>query len=135
MAQNDALAWEYSSILISYIREDGNYIEHEILQRGVLWGLGRLAHNRPESIPDIAPVLIPFLTSKDRFHRGLAVWIAEALPSPLFSPYFQELSNDDTIIEIYLDWQLTECRISRLAKEALSVQKFPVNSLEPSQQQ
>ena len=122
MARNDALAREYSSILISYIREDGNYLEHEMLQRGVLWGIGRLARNRQESIPDIAPVLIPFLTSEDPILRGIAIWITGALPSPLLSPYFQELSNDDTIIEIYLDWQLMECRISQLAKAALSAQ-------------
>jgi len=122
MAQNRQLAREYGSILVSYIREDGNYIENEILQRGVLWGLGRLAHNRPESIPDIAPILIPFLTSEDPFLRGLAIWTAGALPSPLLSRYLQELSNDDAIFKIYQDWQLTECRISQLAKAALSAQ-------------
>ena len=120
MAQHRQLAREYGSILVSYIREDGNYIEHEILQRGVLWGLGRLARNRPESIPDIAPVLIPFLTSKDPFHRGLAVWTAGALPSPLLSPYLQELTNDDTVVEIYQNWQLTERSIGKLASDALS---------------
>jgi len=121
MAQHRQLAREYGSILVSYIREDGNYIEHEILQRGVLWGLGRLARNRLESIPDIAPLLIPFLTSQDPFLRGLAIWIAGALPSPLMAPYLKKLLNDDTIIKIYLDGQLTEHSISGLARDALSI--------------
>lgn len=120
MAQHGQLAREYGSILVSYIREDGNYIEHEILQRGVLWGLGRLARTRSESIPDITPVLIPFFTSEDPFLRGLAIWIAGALPSPILSPYLQELSNDDSVIEIYEDWQFTEHSIGSMASDAFS---------------
>ena len=120
MARNDALAREYADILVSYIREDGNYIENDLLQRGVLWGLRRLAHDRSESIPDIAPVLIPFLTSKDPILRGLAAWTAGALPSPLLTPCLKALSDDDTVIEIYHDWQLTKRSVGSLAKDALS---------------
>ncbi|MDP4726478.1 MAG: hypothetical protein NWS07_04225, partial [Desulfobacterales bacterium] len=46
-ALNRALADQYASILLSYINPDGNYLEHEDLQPGVLWGIGRLAHARP----------------------------------------------------------------------------------------
>ena len=46
MARNEKLALEYECILISYIQPEGNYLEHEGLQRGVLWGIGRLARNR-----------------------------------------------------------------------------------------
>ena len=119
MACNDTLAREYSSILISYIREDGNYLEHEMLQRGVLWGIGRLSHVQPVLTKEIIPSLIPYITAEDSNIRGLAIWIAAALTSPLLSPYLQKLSNDDTVIEIYIDWQIMEHRISRLAKAAL----------------
>jgi len=39
MAKHGRLAGEYHKILVSYIMPDGNYLEHEILQRGVLWGV------------------------------------------------------------------------------------------------
>ncbi|UCE53561.1 MAG: hypothetical protein JSV31_30715, partial [Desulfobacterales bacterium] len=48
MARNQKLAEEYWCILLAYIQPDGNFLEHEILQRGALWGVGRLAHTQPK---------------------------------------------------------------------------------------
>ncbi len=121
MARNDALAREYSSILISYIREDGNYLEHEMLQRGVLWGIGRLSHVQPVLMEHTVSFLVPFITAKDPNIRGLAVWIAAALPSSQLVHHIEKLKEDETVIRLYLNEQLTECPISRLAKSALSV--------------
>ncbi len=72
MARNERLAGEYHRILVSYIRPDGNFIEHEPLQRGVLWGICRLARARPELMADARPFLVPFLESEDASLRGLA---------------------------------------------------------------
>ncbi|WP_340147891.1 DVU0298 family protein, partial [Desulfosarcina cetonica] len=47
-AVHAGLAGEYGRILLSYIDPDGNFLEHERLQRGALWGVGRLAHARPD---------------------------------------------------------------------------------------
>jgi len=79
MAQSEQMAKEYHLILISYIRDDGNYIEHEILQRGVLWGLSRLAHARPELVKDAAPFLHPYMESDDPILRELAEQIAQII--------------------------------------------------------
>ena len=38
--KSPALAMEFKSILFSYLDHRGNFIEHELLQRGVLWGIG-----------------------------------------------------------------------------------------------
>ncbi|MDH3867012.1 MAG: hypothetical protein OES39_07950, partial [Desulfobulbaceae bacterium] len=46
MACHDALAQEYGHILVAYMREDGFFLELEMLQRGLMWGLGRLAQAR-----------------------------------------------------------------------------------------
>ena len=48
VARSERLADEYGHILISYLDPDGNYLEHPLLQRGLLWGIGRFAHARPE---------------------------------------------------------------------------------------
>ena len=75
MARHQGLAREYVNILVSYIRADGNFLEHEPLQQGVLWGLGRLAQTSPELLQRCSfPIYTHFLSSKDATLRGLAAW-------------------------------------------------------------
>ena len=74
MAQSAGLADEYVDILLSYINPAGNYLEHELLQRGVLWGIGRLAHARPRLVEHGIDLLIPFFSSQDDYLRGFSVW-------------------------------------------------------------
>lgn len=122
MARHSRLGEEYSKILMSYIDENGNFIEHEVLQRGVLWGLGRLAHARPRLVGHAAPFLIPFMESEDKFHRGLAAWTAGALNTVLTKPLLQHLAVDNSKIKIFVDMHLVEYTIAQLANEALSKQ-------------
>lgn len=72
MARNPRLTKEYANILVSYLNPDGNYLEHETLQCGVLWGVGRLAGVRPLAAVAAAPFLAPFFESALPLHRGLA---------------------------------------------------------------
>jgi len=120
MARHFRLADEYAFLLVAYVNEQGNYIEHPILQRGVLWGLGRLAHSRPELVNPAAPFLLPFMQSQDAIHRGLAVWTAGVLDSELTKPLLQYLSNDNAIIKIFIDMHFRERTVGQLALEALS---------------
>ena len=120
MARHFNLAKEYSFLLVSYVNEQGNYIEHPILQRGVLWGLGRLAHSRPLLVNHAAPFLLPFMRSQDTIHRGLAVWTAGVLDSELTKPLLQHLSNDNATVKIFIDMHLRENTVGQLAREALS---------------
>jgi hypothetical protein len=78
MARHEGLAREFAPILVSFIREDGNFLEYEPLQRGVVWGIGRLAQVRPQILEslNVSPYLIPFLRSPDATVRGLSVWVA-----------------------------------------------------------
>jgi len=59
MARHEGLAQEYAHMLVSYIQEDGNFLEHVPLQRGVLWGLGRLAQARPWLVEEAARIFRP----------------------------------------------------------------------------
>jgi len=120
MARHFRLAEEYAFLLVSYVNEQGNYIEHPILQRGVLWGLGRLAHSRPRLVKRAAPFLPPYMQSEDAFHRGLTAWTAGALDGGLTKPLLQHLSNDKAVINIFIDMHLIECTVGQLAREALS---------------
>ncbi len=72
MARSPLLADEYAHILLSYLREDMNYLEHEALQRGLLWGVARLADARPALVRPAAADLRPHLDSPDAAKRRLA---------------------------------------------------------------
>lgn len=120
MARNDRLADEYSYLLISYVNEDCNFIEHHILQRGVLWGLGRLANSRPHLVNHASPFLLPFMRSADAIHRGLASWTAVALNTSLITPLLQSLTTDNSKIKLFIDLRFVEYTVGQLAKKALS---------------
>ena len=123
MARHSRLADEFACILTSYIDENCNFIEHEILQRGVLWGLGRLAHARSELVIHAGPFLLPYLQSEDPIHRGLAAWAAGAIDTELAKSLLQNLTNDNTTITVFIDMRLMERQVSQLAMEALSRQE------------
>ena len=56
MARHEGLAREFARILLSYLDENGNYLEFEPLQKGVLWGIGRLAQVRPEVLKSCSAI-------------------------------------------------------------------------------
>ena len=119
MACNPKLAHEYGSILISYIRPEAGFIEHPMLQRGVLWGLGRLAHTQPDLLTDAACLLPPYLQSQDAAIRGLAVYAAGPLPKISTKSLLQKLTNDKARFELFLNGKPAEYTIGPLAQDAL----------------
>jgi len=118
MAQHQGLAGEYVMILESYIREDGNFIEHQPLQRGVLWGLGRLAQEKPELLRNATPHLRPFLSSADAVLRGLAAWTMGLLVGSQGDPALAPLESDETEVTLYLNGTERSYRISELVRKA-----------------
>lgn len=120
MACQAQLACEFSHILVSYIRPEANYIEYEPLQRGVLWGIGRLARSRPRLIGEVPPLLSPYLESPDPTIRGLAAWTAGFLDARAIRRQLVRLTADTETIRIYLEGAFLERRIGLLAGTALS---------------
>jgi len=121
LACHDGLAKEYAHILISYTRKDGNYLEHEILQRGLIWGIGRLAQVRPHIMQNAVQHLFPYLESTDANVRGLAAWVMGLLTVDDAGSQLRGLRNDKSQIQIYTDRGLVTCRVMDLAKEALDI--------------
>ena len=84
MARCERLADEYGCLLISYIQPEGNYLEHEILQRGVLWGVGRLVHSRPQFLKDAAAKGCRTITGLDMFvfqgAHQFELWTGKSAP-------------------------------------------------------
>ncbi|MGD1974431.1 MAG: hypothetical protein PVH85_32515 [Desulfobacterales bacterium] len=121
MACNDKLAAEYGRILISYIRPDGNYLEHEGLQRGVLWGVGRLAHTWPEGMRAAAEFLLPYMSSGDPNLRGLAVWAVSPVLNADAIQRLQQLVDDQAGLMLFRSGQLVQYSVGQLAKEGLAM--------------
>ena len=120
IANHEGLAKEYAPFLISYVWEDGNFLEYEPLQRGAVWGLGRVAQVRPDMVRDAAPHLLSFLESSDATVRGLAAWALGLLGVEAAKPKLEALLGDGAEISLYLNQTLTRPRLSDLAKEALA---------------
>ena len=118
MARSDRMAEEYATILVSYLNPDGNFLEHEVLQCGVLWGIGRLANSRRHAVSAAAPFLGPFMESANPLHRGLAAWCARALSSVAEVTIPVHIFKDNTIIRLYIGEAFREIPVYRLATKA-----------------
>lgn len=121
MACNPKLSTEYSRILLSYIQPDGNYLEHEMLQRGVLWGIARLAHARPEFLAASGQLLIPYMASSDTDIRGLAALAAAPVQDDKIEPYLKDLTDDDARLTVYWNRKLLQYTVKELARKALGL--------------
>ncbi len=121
MARHEGLAREYSHILISYMNDEGNFLEHEGLQRGVLWGLVRLARVRPQIVVKAGDHLQKYLESGDAFARGLAAWACGLLGVATVRPMLELLVNDESLLRLYIDNEFTEVRVKDMAEKALTL--------------
>jgi hypothetical protein len=95
-------------------------LEHEVLQRGVLWGLGRLAYARSELVSYAAAFLPPFLNSQDPTLRGLALWAAGALPLEKTRPFIKPLAEDRARFAFFSNGEIIEMSIGKLAADVLN---------------
>jgi hypothetical protein len=120
MARHEKLAVEYAAILSSYARKDRNFLEHEMLQRGVIWGIGRLAQQRPHCLTGVDAHLAEFLDSKDAVHRGFSAWALGNLKSRLAVPKLKTLLKDGAEISFYDDFKIELITVGHLAKLALT---------------
>ena len=119
LACHEALANEYAPILISYARKDGNYLELEMLQRGLLWGVARLSQVRPYLVLDEISHFLPYLQSSDPVVRGLAAWLMGLLEASDARTTLEALTDDDAELSVYQNRKLINRCVKELAEEAL----------------
>ena len=124
LACHELLAKEYAPILISYARKDGNYLELEMLQRGLLWGLARLSQVRPYLVQDEISHFMQYLQSMDTAVRGLAAWLIGLLEADDARTALEALTDDDAELSVYQSRKLINRCVKELAEEALK--RLPV---------
>jgi HEAT repeat protein len=120
MACDDQLAKEYSHMLISYLDQQGNFLEYEPLQRGLLWAVGRVAETRPELFESAVVHLPKYLQSEDAAVRGLAAKAVGILEVKAAKPLLEALVDDPTKITLYKDDRLIDFSVGELALESLA---------------
>jgi hypothetical protein len=119
LAAHRGLAQEYAHLLLSYAREDENYLENEGLQRGVLWAIGRLAEKRPEMVRGFSASLMPYLESRDGAIRGLAARLMGLLQVKEAKPALRKLADDGASLVVMVENHLATVCVKDLAAEAL----------------
>ena len=128
MCLHAGLAEEYVHMLISYMREDGaelcqdgNYIEHPLLQRGLLWGVARLSDCRPRLLIDkgAGADIPPYLHAADAATRGLAALAAGNLYLTATEAVLRGLVADTAPLTFYGDGIFQPTTVDALAQAAL----------------
>ena len=128
LCRDERLAGEYAHMLVSYMREDGeelcqdgNFIEHPLLQRGVVWGIGRLAGCRRELLQQLGAGrdLGRYLEAEDPELRGLAALAAGRLREATLRPLLEGLRADTAPLSWYDEGALHQTTVGALVRDAL----------------
>ena len=124
LACHGALAGEYTHILVSFMREDGFYLELPSLQRGLLWGVARLAEVAPELLraKDAVRYLLPYLESDDPVITGLACLALGRLEDRRATASLAPFLDDPRPLSLYQTGVFVETTVGALARLG------PVNS-------
>jgi len=113
---SDRLFAEYNRIFFSYLQPECNYLEHPMLQRGLLWGMARLARRRPEPVRAVLPDIAPYLDSEDPYHRAYALLIFGYAGGPGTKEQAYRLRGDETMVEIYDDGSFMETTVGAISR-------------------
>jgi len=113
LSKSPALAREFKSILFSYLDHKGNHIEHEMLQRGVLWGIGTYLGTAPDDLTDVTrEQLQAHLHSKDPVKCGYAIRALSNAHAFECMDLPDSIQADTTTVDIYTRWNFTPARLS-----------------------
>jgi len=128
MHHHEGLAEEYIHMLISYTRpdgpeleQDGNFLEHETLQRGLLWGLDRLCTARKQLLvaKGLPADIPPYLYSADAVVRGLAVRLCGKLAVDSERDRILQLRDDSSEVSLYEEGYFLSFTVGEMATQAI----------------
>lgn len=122
MVCHDQVAEEFAHMLVAYMREDGFFLEHLPLQRGLMWGTGRLASVKPELLlkKEVVHYLLPYLESEDGAVLGLAMYAMGQLGATEAAGTIKKHCNDPRKLTHYFDRRIFITTVGELAEQAIS---------------
>ena len=114
---NPKLAREFKSILFSYLDTGGNFIEHEMLQRGVLWGVGTYMRSNPEDMnSETQERLSQHLLSQDDVKRVYALRALFNAKHFDNHPIPENIMADNQEVNIFINWHFITTSASAMAQ-------------------
>jgi hypothetical protein len=128
MCYSSPLRKEYLHMLISYMREDGealfqdgNYLELPLLQRGLLWGIGRLSQDHCQEMKKqlIVGDVSAYLNSPDKYVAGLAIWTLGLLGAAGNIEEIYHFQDDNEELCLFLNKKFHSISIAQLVRNAL----------------
>lgn len=122
LACHPRLAEEYAHILVSFMREDGFFLELEALQRGLMWGVARFSGAAPDLLrsKDAVRYILPYLDTNDPTIQGLACLALGLLGERQASSFLSPFINDNRTLTLYQDGDFIDTTVGELARSANS---------------
>jgi len=99
---SEALKREYLQIYVSYIWPEGNYLEYPPAQRGIIWGVGRLAQKYLEDLLKISAheYIIFHLNSEDSLVAFYSLWALSFFKESIeFTPLKVKIERALSLVE------------------------------------
>lgn len=116
---NEKIASEFGHIVVSYLDREGNFLEYEPLQRGLLWGVSYLAQKRPKIVAEAGPHLVGYLDSEDAHVRGLTVMALKSLGVKESVGKLRDLVSDENLFSTYQEDQIKTFSVGEKACDAV----------------
>jgi HEAT repeat protein len=110
---------EYLCLLIAYISEERCFIENEQIQKGVIWGLGRIKDFDDCLKTRAVPFLLKALKNSHPEMQGTTAWAVGEMGIREAVPILETLKTEDRRIKIYFNASYQEKSIRQWAEEAL----------------
>lgn len=123
MARIPAIAREYHRILVSYMDPEGNHLENPFLQRGVLWGLHRVAEVSAIYVQGLEKYLHHYLVSGDAEILAPALMLAQKIGGPELISLAEKREGDESTLSFYADGKFVPIKISELAGKTHEILK------------
>jgi hypothetical protein len=119
LATIPALQKEYICLLAAYISEEGCFIENEVVQKGVIWGLGRV-RNLDEGIKArVVPFLLKTLKNPSPPMQGITAWALGEMGIQEARPVLNTLQLENRMLKINTSDGLQEKLLPQWVEEAL----------------
>jgi len=125
---HDRLCDEYVHMLLSYMQldgplehQDGNYLELPALQRGLLWGIARVAEKRAALLleKNVVPDLLRYMTSEDAVVRAFAARALGLLGAVTAEEALRAHLSDSHEVRFYRSGEFTVLTVGEFAKISL----------------
>jgi hypothetical protein len=118
LALREELAGEYGSILACHLIEPERSLDHEDLQRGVIWALGRLKVFPGGLREEVVSALIKALRQDNPLLRGTAAWaLGEMGAREAFQP-LKDLPESEGMISLWSLNKVIRISLKEVIEEA-----------------